>query len=255
MANTDDSIYQNDNLDYSNNPSWRIFRIMSEFVEGFTFLGNIHKSVTIFGSARLREDNRYYKLAQEVARHLSEQGYAIVTGGGPGIMEAGNRGAHEAGGLSVGLNIQLPMEQRSNAYVKQGMSFNYFFSRKVMLDFSAEAYVFFPGGFGTLDEFFEVLTLVQTGKMEKIPIVLMGEAFWKPLTNWMQTVMLEELQTIAPDDLQFWTITDDIEEAVRVITTGVQQQHDSRREEKGHTRQTSEDKLKQATRPMKPWEQ
>jgi uncharacterized protein (TIGR00730 family) len=144
-------------------PSWRIFRIMSEFVDGFTFLARIQRSVTIFGSARLAEDNAYYILARELGRRLAGLGYTVVTGGGPGVMQAANQGATEAGGDSVGINIQLPHEQRVNPYVTRSISFHYFFSRKVMLDFSAEAYIFFPGGYGTLDEFFELITLVQTG--------------------------------------------------------------------------------------------
>ena len=241
----------NNGFDYDNNPSWRVFRIMSEFVEGFSFLANIQKSVTMFGSARLKEDHPYYQLARQLGRRLAEEGYTIVTGGGPGIMQAGNQGATEGGGNSVGLNIQLPMEQRSNPYVKLGMSFNYFFSRKTMLDFSAEAYVFFPGGYGTLDEFFELITLVQTGKMDNhVPILVMGREFWEPLADWMQTTMVDRLQTIAPDDLKLWTITDDVEEAVRIITDNVGKQEAERMTKKGRSHNTPEDKLRQATRRM-----
>lgn len=251
----DEASYR-EGFDYSNNPTWRIFRIMSEFVEGFTFLANIHKSVTIFGSARLPEGHLYYEMARTLARRLSEEGFTIVTGGGPGIMQAGNHGAHEAGGASLGLNIQLPFEQRENPYVKKSMSFHYFFSRKVMLDFSAEAYVFFPGGYGTLDEFFELITLVQTGKMDNaVPIIMMGRAFWEPMAAWIEGTMLHELKTISPGDLNLWTLTDDIEEAVSIITTRFQEQQDKRLASKGRTHKTPEDKLQQATSPMSGSEQ
>jgi uncharacterized protein (TIGR00730 family) len=245
-----------DNFDYFSNPSWRIFRIMSEFVEGFTFLATIENSVTFFGSARLPEDNPYYKMAYTLGKRLAEKGYTIVTGGGPGIMQAGNQGAYDADGKSVGINIQLPMEQRVNPYVKQSMSLHYFFSRKVMLDFSAEAYVFFPGGYGTLDEFFELITLIQTGKMSKdIPVVMMGADFWKPLADWMEDTMLKKLNTIGAKDLDLWTLTDDIDEAVSIITRQVDKQEARRVSKKGGKAKTPEDKLKEATRPMSGTEQ
>src|SRR5215510_10448807 len=216
---------QDSMFDYEHNPTWRIFRIMSEFVEGFTFLARIQKSVTIFGSARLSEDHPYYQRARELGRQLALRGYTIVTGGGPGAMQAANQGAFEVGGNSVGLNIQLPDEQRTNRYVKQGISFNYFFSRKVMLDFSAEAYIFFPGGYGTLDEFFELLTLIQTGKMECcVPVILIGTDFWAPLCDWLRGTLLEQLQSISPADLTIWTLTDDLDEAMRLINEGVAEQ-------------------------------
>jgi uncharacterized protein (TIGR00730 family) len=244
------------NFDYFHNPSWRIFRIMSEFVEGFTFLANIQKSVTFFGSARLPQDNPYSKLAYTLGKRLAEQDYTIVTGGGPGIMEAGNHGAFDANGKSVGINIQLPMEQRVNPYVKQGISLHYFFSRKVMLDFSAEAFVFFPGGYGTMDEFFELVTLVQTGKMSRdVPIIMMGKAFWQPLADWMEGTMLNELNVISEKDLDLWTLTDDIEEAVQIITRQVDKQESKRVARKGTTAKSPEDKLGEATRPMSGSEQ
>lgn len=246
----------NQDFDYEHNPTWRIFRIMSEFVEGFSFLARIHKSATIFGSARLAEDHPYYQLARTLAHRLAEHGYTVVTGGGPGIMQAANQGASEADGNSVGLNIQLPMEQRINPYVKQGMSFNYFFSRKVMLNFSAEAYIFFPGGFGTLDEFFELLTLVQTGKHSRhTPIVMMGREYWEPLTRWLHDELAEKLATIAPRDLDIWTLTDDVEEALRAIEAGVHEQAQHQLATKGSTRRSPTDKLRQATKPMERTEQ
>jgi uncharacterized protein (TIGR00730 family) len=243
-------------LDFDPTPSWRIFRIMSEFVSGFTFLGNIERSVTIFGSARLPQNSPYCQKAYDLGRRLAEGGYTVVTGGGPGVMEAGNHGAWDAGGNSVGLNIELPHEQRVNPYVRRSTSFHYFFSRKVMLDFSAEAYIFFPGGFGTLDEFFELATLVQTGKLENsVPIVLFGRSFWEPLNNWMRGVMLEGLHTIAAKDLTIWTITDDLDETMEIVHSGVQTQVRQRLERTGHEKPTPDEKLQKATRPMASTEQ
>jgi hypothetical protein len=206
-------------FDVERDPNWRIFRIMAEFVDGFTFLADLRRTVTFFGSARLEDDNPYYQMARELGRRAAEHGYTVVTGGGPGIMEAANRGATEAGGMSVGLSIRLPFEEKANVYVKQSMSFNYFFTRKQMLDFSAVAYVFFPGGVGTCDELFTVLTLIQTGKMETPtpPILLMGTEFWNPLAEWMRAVMLDKLHTISAKDLDLFLITDDLDAAMRVI--------------------------------------
>jgi uncharacterized protein (TIGR00730 family) len=237
-------------FDFQHDPTWRIFRIMSEFVEGFTFLARIQKSVTIFGSARLAESHPYYQRARELGRALALRGYTIVTGGGPGVMQAANQGAFEVGGNSVGLNIQLPDEQRTNPYVKQGISFNYFFSRKVMLDFSAEAYIFFPGGYGTLDEFFELLTLVQTGKVDRdAPVILIGHEYWTGLTAWIEQVMQQQLHAIAPGDLHLWTLTDDLDEAVRIVEAGVERQTEERLVRKGRRARTAEDSLEQATQP------
>lgn len=258
MDNRTDEPGQNqaDHFDYDNDPTWKIFRIMSEFVEGFTFLARIQRSVTIFGSARLGEDSPYCQLARQLGGRLAEQGYTVVTGGGPGIMEAGNRGAAEAGGNSVGLNIQLPMEQRINPYVRQSMSFNYFFSRKVMLDFSAEAYVFFPGGYGTLDEFFDLMTLIQTGKIDRrAPVIMLGRAFWQPLTEWLENTLLNQLHTISAEDLKLWTLTDDIEEAMNIIQIGVEQQTVQRVTSQGRSYKTPGDKIKQMTKPMTGLEQ
>ncbi|MGE5139192.1 MAG: TIGR00730 family Rossman fold protein [Rudaea sp.] len=208
--------------DRESEASWRVFRIMSEFVDGFEFLSKLERSVTFFGSARLTAENEYYRLARELARRLSLEHFTVVTGGGPGIMEAGNRGATEGGGLSVGLNIELPLEQKFNPYVKQGMGFHYFFSRKFMLDYSALAYVYFPGGYGTLDELFTVLTLVQTGKSDpRVPVVLMGSDYWKPLTEWMQNTLVERYGMVALEDLAIWHLTDDVEEALSIIRRAV----------------------------------
>lgn len=243
-------------FDFEHNPVWRVMRIMSEFVEGFTFLSRIERSVTFFGSARSEPGDRYYKMARDLAKRLAQRGYTIVTGGGPGIMQAGNQGATDGGGNSVGLNIQLPTEQRVNAYVRESMSFHYFFSRKVMLDFSAEAYVFFPGGFGTMDEFFELVTLVQTGKLERmVPIILIGRDYWEPLISWMKQQMLMHLNAIAPTDLTIWTLTDDLDEAVSIVERGIRTQTEERYVRTGHTRLAPEERLQQATRPMTGTEQ
>ncbi len=198
--------------------SWRVFRIMSEFVDGFEFLSKLHRTVTIFGSARLTEGNPYYGLARALARRLAEENFTVVTGGGPGIMEAGNRGAAEGGGLSVGLNIELPLEQQFNPYVRQGMGFHYFFSRKFMFDFSALAYVYFPGGYGTLDELFTVLTLIQTGKTARsVPVVLVGLDYWKPLVDWIKSGLLDRFRLINPEDPDIFHLTDDLDEVMGLV--------------------------------------
>lgn len=243
-------------FDFDHNPVWRVMRIMSEFVEGFTFLSRIERSVTFFGSARSEPGDHYYEVARDLAQRLAQSGYTIVTGGGPGIMQAGNQGATEAGGESVGLNIQLPMEQRENRYVRHGMSFHYFFTRKVMLNYSAEAYVFFPGGFGTLDEFFELITLVQTGKLERIvPILLIGRDYWEPLIAWMRKNMLMRFHAISPDDLTIWKVTDDLDEAVHIIERGILTQTEERYARTGRTRLAPEERLQRATQPMTGTEQ
>jgi len=202
--------------------TWRIFRIMAEFVEGFQFLSSFSREVTVFGSARISETHRWYKEARKLGGMLAECGYTVITGGGPGIMEAANRGAHEHKGESVGLNIQLPTEQRINPWVKRSRAFHYFFTRKVMLAASAQAYVFFPGGFGTLDEMFEMVTLVQTGKSVKIPIILVDRKFWGPLFSWVDGTLLHE-KTIDPDDCLLCRVVDTAEEAFDIIQTESQE--------------------------------
>ena len=205
-------------FDYQNNPSWRIFRIMAEFVDGFNFITKFPKSVTIFGSTRFDNKNEHYRTAQKLARLLAKEGYTIVTGGGPGIMEAANKGAVEGGGESVGLNIQLPTEQRVNPYVKKSMAFNYFFTRKVMLAFSASAFVFFPGGYGTLDETFELITLRQTHKIHpNIPIILMGSDYWRPAAEWLKNNLYKKHGTIKEKELKLWEIADEPDDAVAII--------------------------------------
>jgi uncharacterized protein (TIGR00730 family) len=255
MARSSDPAGANHN-DFDTTSSWRIFRIMSEFVSGFTFLGNIDHSVTIFGSARLPQNSPYCKQAYELGQRLAQHGYTVVTGGGPGIMQAGNHGALAAGGNSVGINIELPHEQRINPYVRRSISFHYFFSRKVMLDFSAEAYIFFPGGFGTLDEFSELITLVQTGKLDStVPVILFGRSFWEPLTSWMQSVMLEGLHTVDAKDLTIWSITDDLDQVMEIVESGILTQAQQRLERTGQERPTPDEKLRKATRPMAGTEQ
>lgn len=206
-----------DHGDFRNEISWRIFRIMAEFIDGFQFLVDLKKEVSFFGSARFTETNPHYQEALELSRRLGKAGFTIVTGGGSGIMEAANRGATETGAESVGLNIQLPKEQRINKYVKHGIGFHYFFTRKVMLSASAQAYVFFPGGFGTLDEFFELVTLVQTKKMERIPIVLVGKDYWGSLLQWMKDQIHEQHHAITEEDMNIFTVVHSIDEAYQII--------------------------------------
>jgi len=198
--------------------SWRIFRIMSEFVSGFQFLSTSSREVTFWGSARLKSTSPWYQEAVKLAGMLSEKGFTIITGGGGGIMEAGNKGAHDAGGESIGLNIELPFEQNVNPYVTRTQTFHYFFTRKVMMAASAQAYVFFPGGFGTLDEFFEIVTLIQTKKMQCTPIVCVGHAFWDGLFEWSANVQRDTFQTISPEDLKLITVVDTAEEAYKIVS-------------------------------------
>ena len=204
-------------FDFHEDANWRIFRIMSEFIEGFEFLYPLRKEVTFFGSARFPEGSKWYEEARKLGRMLAEHQYTVITGGGPGIMEGGNRGAYEGGGQSVGLDIELPTEQRRNAYVKKGIGFHYFFTRKVMLSASAQAYVFFPGGFGTLDEFFEMVTLIQTKKMNPVPIVCVGKQFWGQLDEWSRNIMRDEYKTISPEDIDLYTIVDTAQEAFEIV--------------------------------------
>lgn len=195
----------------------RVDRIEKEFKAGFAVVNKYSYTVTVFGSARFLEENPYYQKAREVGAILARDGFAVITGGGGGIMEAANRGAYEAGGRSVGLNIELPFEQNLNSYTTESMAFRYFFARKVMLAYASSALICFPGGFGTLDEMFEVITLVQTGKMPKVPIILVGVDFWKPLDNFIRTQMLEDTGTISHGDEEIYKITDDLEEIRQMV--------------------------------------
>lgn len=200
--------------------SWTMFRIMAEFVEGFDTLENIGPCISIYGSARTKEDNKYYQKAVEIAEAFVDEGYGIITGGGPGIMEAGNRGARNKKGKSVGLNIDLPFEQESNPYIDydKEINFNYFFARKVMFVKFAQAFVLMPGGFGTLDELFESVTLIQTQKIEQVPIILFGTEFWGGLLDWIKTTLLKEHATISPKDLDLLHVTDSVEEVVKIVS-------------------------------------
>ena len=201
------------------NDSWAIFKIMAEFVEGYEKLSKIGPCVSVFGSARTKEDNQYYKLAEEVAFQLTQNGYGVITGGGPGIMEAGNRGANRGGGISVGLNIDLPFEQSSNPYIDSDKSidFDYFFVRKVMFVKYAQGFIALPGGFGTLDELFEALTLIQTKKIARFPIILLGREYWEGLVDWIESTVLKKEQNISSEDLDLYKIVDTPEEAVAEI--------------------------------------
>ena len=197
--------------------TWRIFRYLSEFVESFDLLADIGPAVTIFGSARVEQTNPFYKLARATAAAMAKAGYAVITGGGPGIMEAANRGAFEAGGKSIGLNISLPLEQVANQYQNVSMNFHYFFARKVTFIKYATAIVCFPGGFGTMDEFFESMTLMQTLKADRYPLILMGSQFWKGLLSWLEDQMLDKYRHISRTDLELYKLTDDPAEAVQIV--------------------------------------
>jgi len=196
---------------------WRIFRIMAEFVEGFDLMARTRPAVTIYGSARLNRRNPYYSMAMVTAEKLARAGYTIVTGGGPGIMEAANRGAKKGGGLSIGLNIDIPTEQEPNKYLDEMMEFRYFFCRKTMFVRYASAMVILPGGFGTMDELFETLTLIQTHRTARFPLVLMGKDYWRGLLHWVKNTMAEQ-GTIGQKDLDMLNVTDDSDETVRIIT-------------------------------------
>jgi len=196
--------------------SWRIFRIMAEFVEAIESLSKLKNAVSIFGSARVTPDDPYYQKTEKLAQRLAEKGFSVITGGGPGIMEAANKGAAEAGGKSVGMNIRLPFEQKPNTYANISIDYKYFFIRKVMFVKYAMAYIIMPGGFGTMDELFEALTLIQTRRIKSFPVILMGSEYWKGLVDWLKKTMARS-GMILPEDLDFIEIIDDPDEAVRHI--------------------------------------
>ncbi len=202
--------------DYQTSDSWRVFRILGEFVNGFDSMATITKGVSVFGSARTAEDNEYYTDAVETGRLLAEAGFEVITGGGPGIMEAANRGAFETGKVSVGCNIELPFEQKPNPYQTKSLTFKYFFVRKTIFIKYSNAYIIFPGGFGTLDELFEALTLIQTRKIRNFPVVLFGSQYWRGLLSWLTSTMLNE-KNINPEDLGLIHLTDSPKDAVDFI--------------------------------------
>ena len=202
--------------DFTQEDPWRIFRIMSEFVDGFEELSNVKEAVSIFGSARASTSNKYYKIAEDTASRLVKSGYAIITGAGPGIMEAANKGAKEAGGESIGLNILIPIMQKPNKYITKLLEFKYFFCRKVMFAKYSKALVAFPGGYGTMDEFFEAITLVQTRRIDPFPIILVGSDYWKGLVQWMEKTMLSN-KAIDRSDLKIFSVADTPQEVVSII--------------------------------------
>ncbi|MBE7525069.1 TIGR00730 family Rossman fold protein [candidate division WWE3 bacterium] len=203
---------------FTDNPNWRIFRIMAEFIEGFEFLDKLFGEVTIFGSARAIKKDPHYKEAKRLGFMLGKEGYTVITGGGPGIMEAANWGAFEAGGESVGLDIELPTEQRRNQYVTRALGFHYFFTRKVMLSASAQAYVFFPGGFGTIDEMSEMVTLIQTRKIpSNVPVILLGKDYWSPFVAWVRESVWKGHGYIDRNDMKILQVVDSAEEAMAII--------------------------------------
>ncbi|WP_010230741.1 LOG family protein [Gillisia marina] len=201
------------------NDSWAIFKIMGEFVKGYEKLSQIGPCVSVFGSARTKPDQKYYKLTEKIAQKIVDHGYGVITGGGPGIMEAGNKGAHLAGGTSVGLNIELPFEQHDNPYIDQDKSldFDYFFVRKVMFVKYSQGFVVMPGGFGTLDELFEAITLIQTNKIDKFPIILVGTEYWGGLIDWIKTTLLDSFKNISDGDIDLLHVVDTEDEVIAIL--------------------------------------
>lgn len=202
--------------DFKSADTWRVFRIMAEFIEGFEILSRVGKAVSIFGSSRVKPNDKYYKMAEELADMLVKEDYAIISGGGPGIMEAANKGAFKAGGESIGLNIEIPREQKPNKFVKTLLNFRYFFCRKVMFVKYASAYVVFPGGYGTMDEFFEALTLIQTRRIKSFPVILVGEEYWRELIKWINGDLVRR-KYISKKDTNIFHVADTSQEVIKVI--------------------------------------
>lgn len=203
--------------EFTDNDTWRVFRIMAEFVDGFETMSRLGRAVSIFGSARTEPQDKYYKMAEQLAVLLVQKDFAVITGGGPGIMEAANKGADQAGGVSVGLNIHLPEEQAPNPYQNLSLDFHYFFARKMMFVRYAWALICFPGGFGTLDEFFEAMTLIQTRKAPRFPVICIGCDYWQSLVKWLESDVLGKFKNIDPQDMSLFMITDDVEQAADYI--------------------------------------
>ncbi|MCK5594903.1 TIGR00730 family Rossman fold protein [bacterium] len=202
--------------DFKSDDTWRVFRIMAEFIEGFEILSRAGKAVSIFGSSRTKSGDKYYKMAEELAGMLVKEGYAIISGGGSGIMEAANKGAFNAGGESIGLNIEIPREQKPNKFIKTLLNFRYFFCRKVMFVKYASAYVVFPGGYGTMDEFFEAITLIQTKRINSFPVILVGAEYWKELVGWINVELINR-KYISKKDKNLFSVADTSQEAIEVI--------------------------------------
>ncbi|MGZ6827070.1 MAG: LOG family protein [Mycobacteriales bacterium] len=212
--------------DWVHTDPWRVLRIQSEFVEGFGMLAELGKAITVFGSARTHPGDPYYRKTEALGRKLAEAGYAVITGGGPGIMEAANKGCHDAGGTSVGLGIELPFEQSMNDWVDLGMVFRYFFARKTCFLKYSIGYVGMPGGYGTLDEIFEAVTMIQTGKITDFPLVLFGTEFWTPMLDWIQGTLVADGK-VGPADVHLFTLTDDVDEAVEIIKDAEREKFDA----------------------------
>lgn len=209
------------------NDSWAIFKVMSEFVDGYEKLSRIGPCVSVFGSARTKPGEEYYELAEKIAFKLTQNGYGVITGGGPGIMEAGNKGAKRGGGVSVGLNIELPFEQKDNQYIDRdkNLEFDYFFVRKVMFVKYAQGFVAMPGGFGTLDELFEAMTLIQTKKIGKFPIILVGTEFWSGMLDWIKSVLVKKNKNVSESDLELFTVVDTADEVIDIINNFYKKHH------------------------------
>ncbi|MCK9572552.1 MAG: TIGR00730 family Rossman fold protein [Candidatus Omnitrophica bacterium] len=202
--------------DFTQEDTWRIFRIMSEFVDGFEVLSQVGRAVSIFGSARIKPNHKYYKATEKIAYYIAKEGFAVITGSGPGLMEAANKGTQKAGGQSIGLNIRLPFEQKPNKYVETLLDFRYFFVRKVMFVKYAKAFVIMPGGYGTLDEFFEAITLIQTKRIFRFPVILFGSAYWQPLLAWLKNTVCAN-GNIKKEDMDIFTIVDNPKEVALAI--------------------------------------